>query len=65
MVSGQPRQEEPMECLLPVMPKEDLARMAAELRMHLAPGAMKGVCSMRAGFFGDSNERPTVSSWRH
>ena len=38
MVFGQPRQEELMEYLLTVMPGEDLARMAGELRMDLAPG---------------------------
>ena len=37
MVFGPPRQEELMEYLLTVMPGEDLARMAAELRMDLAP----------------------------
>jgi len=41
MVFGQPRQEELMEYLRTVVPEEDLARMAAQLRIVLAP---RGAC---------------------
>lgn len=52
MVFGQPRQEELMEYLLTVMPGEDLARFAAELRMDMAPGGEGGTSDSRSSGAG-------------
>lgn len=64
MVFGQPRQEELMEYLLTVMPGEDLARMAGDLRMDLAPGGRRSAGEMKPpsrGHAGASgNPGPTL-----